>query len=79
MDSRGFKLARIGTTGIESIPRSHSKEIEQHANWNDEDSIFELSQAVQKSVKAVNNTILSPRYRKAMVSVLTRRAIEEII
>ena len=70
---------RIGTTGIESIPRSHSKEIEQHANWNDEDSIFELSQAVQKSVKAVNNTILSPRYRKAMVSVLTRRAIEEII
>ena len=70
---------RIGTTGIESIPRSHSKEIQQHANWNDEDSIFELSQAVQKSVKAVNNTILSPRYRKAMVSVLTRRAIEEII
>ena len=79
-EDNGFYLGgAIGTTGIESIPRSHSKEIEQHTNWNDEDSIFELSQAVQKSVKAVNNTILSPRYRKAMVSVLTRRAIEEII
>ena len=70
---------RIGTTGIESIPKSHSEEIKQYTNWNNEDSIFELSQAVQKSVKAVNNTVLTPRYRRAMVSVLTRRAIEEII
>ena len=38
-----------------------------------------LAKAVQKSVKPVNNTALPPRYRRAMVKTLTKRALLGIL
>ena len=46
------------------------------AGWNGADSVKSLSVAIQKSIKPVNNTTLTPRYRKKMVRVLAKRAIE---
>jgi hypothetical protein len=42
-------------------------------------SVKALAAAVRKSVKPVNNTSLPPRYRKSMVRVLTKRAVEKMI
>jgi CO/xanthine dehydrogenase FAD-binding subunit len=44
--------------------------------WNGIDSVKSLSVAIQKSIKPVNNTTLTPRYRKKMVRVLAKRAID---
>ena len=38
-----------------------------------------LAKLVQKSVKPVNNTALPPRYRRAMVKTLTKRALKGIL
>jgi CO/xanthine dehydrogenase FAD-binding subunit len=43
--------------------------------WQGVESVKTLSVAIQKSIKPVNNTTLTPRYRKKMVRVLTKRAI----
>jgi len=40
--------------------------------------VSELSDAVRKSVKPVNNTALPPNYRKSVVRILTKRALKNI-
>jgi len=66
---------RVATTGLESVPGFHTEEAESAlAEWNGEDSINNLAEAIRKSVKPVQNTWYSPSYRRKMVKVLTRRA-----
>ena len=72
---------RIATTALESIPRTHSEQVEEvlKPGWEGVDSVKALSTAVQKSVKPVNNTALPPRYRRSMVRVLTKRAVQGLL
>jgi hypothetical protein len=42
-------------------------------------SVKALAAGIRKSVQPVNNTSLPPRYRKSMVRVLTKRAVENIL
>jgi len=66
---------RVATTGLASIPEIHLKESELAIkDWQGEESIEELSESIRESVKPVQNTWLSPSYRRKMVKVLTRRA-----
>ncbi len=66
---------RVATTGLESVPGFHTEEAESAlAEWNGEDSINNLAEAIRKSVKPVQNTWYAPSYRRKMVKVLTRRA-----
>jgi 4-hydroxybenzoyl-CoA reductase subunit beta len=72
------KSLLIASTALESIPKMHDEQVSEVLadGWNGADSIKSLSVAIQKSTKPVNNTTLTPRYRKKMVRVLTKRAIE---
>ena len=72
------KSLLIASTALESIPKMHDEQVSEAlaAGWNGADSVKSLSVAIQKSIKPVNNTTLTPRYRKKMVRVLTKRAIE---
>ncbi len=72
---------RIATTALESIPRTHPEQVEEvlKPGWEGVDSVKALSTAVQKSVKPVNNTALPPRYRRSMVRVLTKRAVQGLL
>jgi len=64
---------------LESIPKLHSEVITAHLEANDGSvDVKSLAQAVQKSVKPVNNTALPPAYRKKMVRVLTKRALQAL-
>ncbi len=66
---------RLATTGLESIPMLHTKEVDACLEgWSGAESINELAESIRKSVKPVQNTWFSPSYRKKMVKVLTRRA-----
>ncbi len=66
---------RVATTGLESIPNLHTDETNATVSeWNGEDSINNLAEAIRKSVKPVQNTWYAPSYRRKMVKVLTRRA-----
>lgn len=71
----------VATTALESIPRTHPEEVASvlAAGWDGNASVKALSTAVQKSVKPVNNTALPPRYRRSMVRVLTKRAVEGLL
>ncbi|MEC8415507.1 MAG: FAD binding domain-containing protein [Candidatus Thermoplasmatota archaeon] len=69
---------KVASTALESIPRLHDEEVEAHLSAGDLDPIA-LAKLVQKSVKPVNNTALPPRYRRAMVKTLTKRALEGIL
>lgn len=71
----------VATTALESIPRTHPGEVSTvlEGGWEGEASIKALSTAVQKSVKPVNNTSLPPRYRRSMVRVLTKRAVQTML
>jgi CO/xanthine dehydrogenase FAD-binding subunit len=71
----------IATTALESIPRCHPEEVASvlEAGWSGSESVKALSTAVQKSVKPVNNTALPPRYRRSMVRVLTKRAVQGLL
>jgi 4-hydroxybenzoyl-CoA reductase subunit beta len=69
---------RIASTALESIPRLHNEEVEAHLAEGDLD-VIKLAEAVQKSVKPVNNTALPPRYRRSMVKTLTKRALTALL
>lgn len=71
----------LATTALESIPRTHPEEVASilEGGWDGQASIKALSSAVQKSVKPVNNTALPPRYRRSMVRVLTKRAVQGLL
>ncbi len=72
---------QIATTALESIPRCHPEEVAAllEEGWNGMDSVKALASSIRNSVKPVNNTSLPPRYRKSMVRVLTKRAVEKIL
>ena len=68
----------VASTALESIPRLHAEQVDEHLAAGDLDPIA-LAKIVQKSVKPVNNTALPPRYRRAMVKTLTKRALLGIL
>ena len=68
----------VASTALESIPRLHTEQVEEHLAAGDLDPLA-LAKIVQKSVKPVNNTALPPRYRRAMVKTLTKRALLGIL
>jgi len=68
----------VASTALESIPRLHAEQVEEHLAAGDLDPLA-LAKIVQKSVKPVNNTALPPRYRRAMVKTLTKRALLGIL
>lgn len=68
----------VASTALESIPRLHTEQVEEHLTTGDLDPLA-LAKIVQKSVKPVNNTALPPRYRRAMVKTLTKRALLDIL
>ena len=71
---------RIATTGLESIPAIHHKEVgEALTSWKGEDSVDDLADSIRKAVKPVQNTWFSPNYRKKMVKVLTKRAFGNLL
>ena len=63
---------RLATTALESIPRRHDEQVSQSNG-----DISQLSEAVFRVVKPVNNTSLPPRYRRNMIKVLIKRACKE--
>ena len=66
---------RVATTGLESIPMLHTKQVDECLDgWSGTESINELAESIRKAVKPVQNTWFSPSYRRKMVKVLTRRA-----
>jgi len=70
---------RVASTALESIPKLHEAEVSAHLEANERTvDIKALAQAVQKSVKPVNNTALPPAYRRKMVRVLTKRALNAL-
>ncbi|MEC7600483.1 MAG: FAD binding domain-containing protein [Candidatus Thermoplasmatota archaeon] len=69
---------KVASTALESIPRLHDEEVMAHLSAGDLDPVA-LAKLVQKSVKPVNNTALPPRYRRAMVKTLTKRALKGIL
>ena len=68
----------VASTALESIPRLHTEQVDEHLAAGDLDPLA-LAKIVQKSVKPVNNTALPPRYRRAMVKTLTKRALLGIL
>ena len=70
---------RVASTGLESIPGLHADLVDAHEDWTEKDGRKRLSKALQKAIKPVNNTVLPPRYRRSMVSVLASRALRAIM
>ena len=68
----------VASTALESIPRLHEQQVQAHLGAGELDPVG-LAKTVQKSVKPVNNTALPPRYRRAMVKTLTKRALQGIL
>ena len=68
----------IATTALESIPRLHP-EAKELLGKNDSIDRKKLAANIQKSVRTVDNTFLPPNYRKKMVSVLVKRALEPML
>lgn len=74
-----YSTLRIASTALESIPKTHEEQVSPlAAEWQKGTSLSELSDAVRKSVKPVNNTALPPNYRKSVVRILTKRALKNI-
>jgi len=74
-----YSTLRIASTALESIPKIHNEQVSQLAiAWQKGTSLSELSDAVRKSVKPVNNTALPPNYRRSVVRILTKRALKNI-
>jgi len=65
---------RIATTALESIPRLHN-DIAKNALKNNS-SIAEIASKIKEDVKPVNNTSFPPNYRRKMVEVLCKKALE---
>ena len=70
---------RVASTALESIPRSHHEEVDALGSSFSKEHISQLSEAIMKSIKPVNNTALPPRYRRSMVRVLAKRSLREIL
>lgn len=71
---------RVATTGLESIPILHTKEVDTYLEgWSGAESINDLAESIRKAVKPVQNTWFSPSYRRKMVKVLTRRACAGLV
>ena len=70
---------RVASTALESIPRSHQEEVDALGTAFAKEHIPQLSEAITKSIKPVNNTALPPRYRRSMVRVLAKRSLREIL
>jgi len=66
-DGENMESLRVASTALESIPRLHDFE-------NTED----LPEQLYKEIKPVNNTFLPPRYRRSMIKVLAKRALNDI-
>ena len=74
-----YSTLRIASTALESIPKTHEEQVSPlAAAWQKGTSLSELSEAVRKSVKPVNNTALPPNYRRSVVRILTKRALKNI-
>ena len=74
-----YSTLKIASTALESIPRTHEEQVSEYVDsWQKSSTISELSDAVRKSVKPVNNTALPPNYRKSVVRILTKRALKNI-
>ena len=74
-----YSTLRIASTALESIPKTHDEQVSEFVNsWQESSTISELSDAIRKSVKPVNNTALPPNYRKSVVRILTKRALKNI-
>ena len=70
---------KIASTALESIPKTHDEQVSEFtSSWDKGDTISQLSEAIRKSVKPVNNTALPPNYRRSVVRVLTKRALKNI-
>ena len=71
---------RLATTALESIPRIHN-EISEIINqeWVEKESAKSIASLIRKNVKPVNNTALPPNYRRSVVQVLVKRALENMI
>jgi len=65
---------RIATTALESIPRLHN-DITADALTNNS-SIAEIASKIKEDVKPVNNTSFPPNYRRKMVEVLCKKALD---
>ncbi|MAT48663.1 MAG: hypothetical protein CMA27_02400 [Euryarchaeota archaeon] len=65
---------RIATTALESIPRLHDN-ITNDALIN-KSTIDEIAIKLRLDVKPVNNTTFPPNYRKKMVEVLCKKALD---
>ena len=70
---------RVASTALESIPRLHLEQVAELSGEFNSNQVKSLSEAVMKSIKPVNNTTLPPRYRKAMVKVLAKRSLNQIL
>ena len=73
-----YSTLKIASTALESIPRVHIEQVSICLSWKKGTSLSELSDAIRKSVKPVNNTALPPNYRKSVVRILTKRALKNI-
>ena len=74
-----YTTLKIASTALESIPKDHDEQVSEFtSSWDKGSTISELSEAIRKSVKPVNNTALPPNYRRSVVRVLTKRALKNI-
>ena len=70
----------IATTACESIPRLHSEQVAEVLNeWDGKESAKKLAEQIRKAVKPVNNTYFPPAYRRKMLRVLTKRALNGLL
>ena len=74
-----YNTLKIASTALESIPKTHDAQVSEFtSSWSKGATISQLSEAIRKSVKPVNNTALPPNYRRSVVRVLTKRALKNI-
>ena len=74
-----YNTLKIASTALESIPKNHDEQVSEFtSSWDKGSTISQLSEAIRKSVKPVNNTALPPNYRRSVVRVLTKRALKNI-
>ena len=74
-----YNTLKIASTALESIPKTHDEQVSEFtSSWDKGATISQLSEAIRKSVKPVNNTALPPNYRRSVVRVLTKRALKNI-
>ena len=74
-----YTTLKIASTALESIPKNHDDQVSDFtSSWDKGSTISQLSEAIRKSVKPVNNTALPPNYRRSVVRVLTKRALKKI-